>query len=52
MLPLIVGGGPVGMTLALELARLERKLLLVRPDHHVARRGNEAPRAWRAVLDR
>ena len=31
---------------------LERRLLLVRPDQHVAWRGNEAPRECRAVLDR
>jgi 2-polyprenyl-6-methoxyphenol hydroxylase-like FAD-dependent oxidoreductase len=31
---------------------LERKLLLVRPDHHVAWRGNEAPRNFQAMLGR
>jgi hypothetical protein len=31
---------------------LERRLLLVRPDHHVAWRGNDAPGACREVLER
>ncbi len=30
----------------------ERDLVLVRPDHHVAWRGNTPPEDWGAVLDR
>jgi 2-polyprenyl-6-methoxyphenol hydroxylase-like FAD-dependent oxidoreductase len=30
----------------------ERDLILVRPDHHVAWRGDEPPESWDAVLDR
>jgi hypothetical protein len=30
----------------------QRDLVLVRPDHHVAWRGDAAPADWDAVLDR
>lgn len=42
--------------LAIDSPRLrelyERELVLVRPDHHVAWRGNQAPADWTQVLDR
>jgi hypothetical protein len=41
---------PLPAERSLEL--LERRLLLVRPDHHVAWRGNDAPGACREVLER
>jgi 2-polyprenyl-6-methoxyphenol hydroxylase-like FAD-dependent oxidoreductase len=41
---------PLSAERSLEL--LERRLLLVRPDHHVAWRGNDAPGACREVLER